>query len=81
MVTAIEGLSDGDFDGATRDALTREASEIDLVNAALEDTMATAYQRIRTEWKERELPDLRAAAFAIAIESVAQSYVAQGVFP
>jgi glutamate dehydrogenase/leucine dehydrogenase len=32
-------------------------------------------------WKTRDLPDLRTAAFVFAIDRVARSYQAQGIFP
>ena len=32
-------------------------------------------------WKERDLPDLRTAAFLIAIDRIAVNYIALGIFP
>jgi glutamate dehydrogenase (NAD(P)+) len=61
--------------------LCRAPDEIDFVRAALEDTMAQSYVRIRTAWREGGLPNLRTAAYAQAIESVARSYADAGIFP
>jgi glutamate dehydrogenase (NAD(P)+) len=55
--------------------------EIDLVKSALEETMAIAYTQIRELWKRDKLPDLRTAAYRFAIERVAASYLARGIFP
>jgi len=77
----VERLSGGELDSPTRAALMQGPREIDFVNSALQDTMAQSYHQIREHWHSRELPDLRTAAFAIAIERVASSYLALGIFP
>jgi glutamate dehydrogenase (NAD(P)+) len=51
------------------------------VRRALADTMAFAYREIRELWRSRALPDLRIAAFVIAIDKVAAAYEAVGIFP
>ena len=61
--------------------LTRGPSEIDFVRSALAETMTESYHDIHETWKERDLPDLRTAAFVIAIERVASNYLALGIFP
>ncbi len=43
--------------------------------------MAVAYEQVRKVWKERALPDLRTAAFLLAIERVGNCYLSQGIFP
>jgi glutamate dehydrogenase (NAD(P)+) len=56
--------------------------ELAIVNSGLEDTMTGAYEQLRTAL--RELPalgDLRTAAFYVAIEKIARSYVELGIFP
>lgn len=55
--------------------------EIDIVRSALEDTMKRAYANIRDTRRRRNLPDLRTAAFAYALERLANSYGAHGIFP
>jgi glutamate dehydrogenase (NAD(P)+) len=57
-------------------------SEEDLVNSGLEETMITSYQKIR-EMRRRhaDKPDLRTAAFIVAIDMMAVSYSDLGIFP
>ncbi|WP_333829705.1 Glu/Leu/Phe/Val family dehydrogenase [Pararhodobacter sp.] len=56
------------------------ADELTLVRSGLDDTMRTAYQAMREVWKTREnVPDLRTAAYIVAIERVAASYRAKGL--
>ncbi|MCC5988987.1 MAG: Glu/Leu/Phe/Val dehydrogenase [Pararhodobacter sp.] len=56
------------------------ADELALVRSGLDDTMRVAYQGMREVWHERrDVPDLRTAAFIVAIEKVAASYRAKGL--
>jgi glutamate dehydrogenase/leucine dehydrogenase len=55
--------------------------EIDFVYSALAETMERSYQRVHDRWKRGGLPDLRTAAFSFAIDHIANSYLAQGIFP
>lgn len=53
----------------------REANELNLVRSGLEDTMCETYQEIRKIWRSREdVPDLRTAAYILAIGRVARYY-------
>jgi glutamate dehydrogenase (NAD(P)+) len=61
--------------------LSRSPDEIDFVISALENTLERSYERIRACWKERDLPDLRTAAWVLAVESVGRAYVDSGIFP
>jgi len=57
-------------------------SEEDLVNSGLEETMVTAYQRIRDERRRHnDEPDLRTSAFILAINLIALTYGDLGIFP
>ena len=52
------------------------------MNSGLEGTMQNAYREIREALdKDPRLADLRTAAFAVAIQKVARSYMELGVFP
>ncbi len=56
--------------------LRREADELNLVRSGLDDTMRQAYQAIREVWRSRDdVPDLRTAAFMLALDKVALYYV------
>ena len=81
IVAAVERLTGARLDAVTRRALVRGPEEIDFVVSALDETMILAYQQIHREWKSRGLPDLRTAAYAFALRRVAESYLAQGIFP
>ncbi len=61
--------------------LLQAPTELDFVRTALENTMAISYEKIRDSWKQRSLPDLRTAAYLSAIESVANSYALDGIYP
>jgi len=57
-------------------------SEEDLVNSGLEETMITSYQKIRNmRRKHNDKPDLRTAAFIVAIDMIAVAYSDMGIFP
>ena len=82
LVKAMEGVSGQRFSNAERDRLTHGATEEDLVDAALEETMVTAYHEIRRESKALgEEADLRMTALVIAIHKIARSYMQSGIFP
>ncbi|MBK5933188.1 glutamate dehydrogenase (NAD(P)+) [Rhodovulum imhoffii] len=58
----------------------RGADELELVRSGLDDTMRTSYQAIREIWESREdVPDLRMAAYLVAIGRVADGYSAKGL--
>lgn len=61
--------------------LLQAPNEIDFVRTALENTMSISYEKVREPWRRRSLPDLRSSAYLIAIESVANSYALDGIFP
>jgi len=60
--------------------LSTGADERDLVFSGLEDTMMTAYAKIRQIAKEKKVT-LRTAAFVDAIDKIATSYNELGVWP
>jgi glutamate dehydrogenase (NAD(P)+) len=65
-----------------RKAIVKGADEIDIVNSGLEETMIFAYRAIREVWKRnRGIKDLRTAAFVVAINKIADAYLAMGIFP
>jgi len=63
-------------------SVPRGAEEVDLVNSGLEDTMVTAYHRLReVKLKHDSQFDLRTAAFIDAIDKIALCYADLGIFP
>ncbi len=56
--------------------------EVDLVYSGLEETMIAATREIMDEWKRNpQIPDMRTAAFVVAINKVGTSYAELGIFP
>jgi len=84
ILRAVDELTAEDFDEELLDTLIERvgfgASERDLVNSGLEDTMAHAYTEIR-EIREEKGVDMRTAAFISAIDKIATSYKQMGIFP
>ncbi|MYB42096.1 MAG: Glu/Leu/Phe/Val dehydrogenase [Chloroflexi bacterium] len=81
LLMATEQLAGSRFRPDDLADLTRGPSEIDFVRTALAETMSEAYRGMHETWRERNLPDLRTAAFLIAIERIAANYLALGIFP
>jgi glutamate dehydrogenase (NAD(P)+) len=82
MLEAVEGVTGRKFTSDQVEKVTHGASEEDLVNSGLEETMIAAYHPIRQEWKERKgAVDMRTAAMIVAIDKVALSYEQLGIFP
>jgi glutamate dehydrogenase (NAD(P)+) len=56
--------------------------EVDLVYSGLEETMTEATREIMEEWKRNpQIPNMRTAAFVVAINKVGTSYAELGIFP
>ena len=82
LLEAMESVTGVRFSESEQERLAHGATEEDLVDAALEETMVTAYHEIRTESKALgQKARLRTAAFVIAINKVARSYMQSGIFP
>ena len=63
-----------------RAKLCSGSDELDLVRSGLDDTMRTAYQNIREiYWSNDNVPDLRTAAFRMAIDKIALAYIEMGL--
>ena len=70
------------IDKKVRQSIIKGPDEIDLVNSGLEETMRDAYREIMELYNRRKkVTDLRTAAFALAIEKVAKTYLQLGIFP
>jgi glutamate dehydrogenase (NAD(P)+) len=82
FVRAIETLTGKSLSDEDKRQLVHGSDEQDIVNSGLEETMVVAYHAIRETLKQTPaLGDLRAAAFRIAIDKIARSYMDLGVFP
>ncbi len=82
LVELIEKSVEKTLDAKSKSIILHGAGEEDLVNSGLEETMIQAYNEIRDTWKKnKKIPDLRTAAFVVAINKIANSYIALGIFP
>jgi len=80
MLKGVEQLTGHSFAPDAFTHVTSAASEEELVNSGLEETMISAYAELRTIQQERAV-DLRTAAFINAIGKVAMAYEQRGIFP
>jgi len=82
LLEAVESVTGRSFTPAEVERVTQGASEEDLVNSGLEETMIGAYHPIREVWKRfGGTEDMRTAALIVAIDKVATSYEQLGIFP
>jgi glutamate dehydrogenase (NAD(P)+) len=78
----IEALTSKKVTEKEREYILHGADEVDLVYSGLEETMITATHEIMNEWNSNpEIPDMRTAAYVVAINKVATSYAELGIFP
>lgn len=80
ILDGVEHLTGHRFGPEERERATTAASEEELVNSGLEETMVAAYAELRVIQKDRKV-DLRTAAFINAIGKVAMAYTQRGIFP
>ena len=82
LLTAIEQSTGRRFSDKESRDFTQGATEEDLVNSGLEETMVTAYHTVREAQKRLGKDvDLRTGAFACAIDKIAIAYSELGIFP
>jgi glutamate dehydrogenase (NAD(P)+) len=78
----IEAVSGKKVDSEEKEFIMHGADEVDLVYSGLEETMITATREIMEAWKANpQIPDMRTAAFVVAINKVGTSYAELGIFP
>jgi glutamate dehydrogenase (NAD(P)+) len=82
IVNQMESLTGKKMTSKDKEYIVHGADEVDLVYSGLEETMITATHEIMNEWKNNpSIPDMRTAAYVVAINKVATSYVELGIFP
>jgi glutamate dehydrogenase (NAD(P)+) len=82
MLHTIEVLTGKKFTDEQLALVAKGPDELDYVRSGLEETMVVAYQEIReTRLRNPQMHDLRTAAFYIALEKIARSYLELGIFP
>lgn len=82
ILEEIEELSGKRVDDKARKLIKHGADEIDLVHSGLEETMINATREVIGVWDANpEIPDMRTAAYVVAINKVATTYAELGIFP
>ena len=82
ILSQIEELTGKRVVERERQFIVHGPDEVDLVYSGLEETMMQATKEIVAEWKQNpQIPDMRTAAFVVAINKVATTYVELGIFP
>ncbi len=78
----IEELTGKSVSNSERNFIMHGPEEVDLVHSGLEETMITATREIMDAWHANPaIPDMRTAAYVVAISKVGQSYAELGIFP
>jgi glutamate dehydrogenase (NAD(P)+) len=82
FIKLVEDLTGKSVSRTRIEQVIHGADELDLVNSGLEDTMIEAYRDIRAfKKRNKNIKDLRTAAFALSINKIRDSYYAMGIFP
>ncbi|MBX2922961.1 MAG: Glu/Leu/Phe/Val dehydrogenase [Chitinophagaceae bacterium] len=82
MLEQIEKLTDKQVGDKEKEFLLHGPDEADLVYSGLEETMISATREIIDAWKSNPaIPDMRTAAYVVAINKVGTSYAELGIFP
>jgi glutamate dehydrogenase (NAD(P)+) len=82
IIGQMEAMSGKKVDTEEKEFILHGADEVDLVYSGLEETMSTATREIMDVWKANpQIPDMRTAAFVVAINKVGTSYAELGIFP
>ena len=82
IISQIEELTEKKVSDRERQFIVHGPEEVDLVHSGLEETMITATREIIEEWKRNpQIPDMRTAAYVVAINKVGTSYAELGIFP
>lgn len=78
----MEELTGRHVDAAEKILIEHGPDEVDLVYSGLEQTMIEATREIMSCWQaDDNIPDMRTAAYVVAINKVGTSYAELGIFP
>ena len=82
ILSQIEELTERKVSAKEKEFIMHGADEVDLVYSGLEETMITATREIMDCWaKNPQIPDMRTAAYVVAINKVGTAYSELGIFP
>ena len=80
LTRSLEKMTGHVFPNEDAAGFLHGAREIDLVRSGLEDKMRSAYDEMSRLWNENpDVPDLRTAAYMIAVRRIASIYDALGI--
>jgi glutamate dehydrogenase (NAD(P)+) len=78
----IEELTGKQVSKSAREFIVHGPEEVDLIHSGLEETMINATREIVACWNSNpNIPDMRTAAYVVAIDKVANAYNELGIFP
>ncbi len=82
LVNLVEKMTGVSLTSEQRSLVVKGASELELVNSGLEETMIRSYHEIREiKLRNPQINDLRTAAFVGSIDKIAISYMNMGIWP
>jgi glutamate dehydrogenase (NAD(P)+) len=82
LLDQMERLTNKSVEYNVRHNILHGPDEEDLVYSGLEETMISAVNEVMDCWKQNpSIPDMRTAAYVVAINKVAISYSELGIFP
>lgn len=80
LARSLERMTGSAFPQEDASSFLQGAREIDLVRSGLDDKMRSAYAEMSNLWNSEEsIPDLRTAAYIIAVKRIAGIYKALGI--
>lgn len=80
LARSLERMTGSAFPQEDASSFLQGAREIDLVRSGLDDKMRSAYTEMSNLWNSEEsIPDLRTAAYIIAVKRIAGIYKALGI--
>lgn len=80
LARSLERMTGSAFPQEDASSFLQGAREIDLVRSGLDDKMRSAYAEMSKLWNSEEsIPDLRTAAYIIAVKRIAGIYKALGI--
>jgi glutamate dehydrogenase (NAD(P)+) len=82
ILSQMEELTGKTVNEVEKKLIMHGPDEVDLVHSGLEETMITATREIMDYWHSNPgVPDMRTAAYVVAINKVGTSYGELGIFP
>jgi len=81
LLESIEKTTGDKFSDQQKQILAQGATERDLVNSGLEETMVNAYHSMNEMRREKNIKSLRTAGFILALDRIHISYSDLGIFP